>query len=114
MAIVFSLPWALLMWSMCSFFIALVMSCRALGDISIRVPVSLAMYTTISFTFFAILILFKSDDMFGGDIATLMSTCDSIFASVKRFALSIFTSSDPDHTGPSQSPHSGRYRQHTR
>ncbi|KAI0253098.1 hypothetical protein BJV78DRAFT_1196654 [Lactifluus subvellereus] len=107
MAVVFSLPWALLMWSMWFFFVALILSCIAIGNTFIRVPVAVAMVITHFFILSNVVIVFQFSNSFWDDIAVLKAIYDRILASVKRFTHIC----RPRSTA--RIPHSGRYRRHT-
>ncbi|KAI0253078.1 hypothetical protein BJV78DRAFT_1351939 [Lactifluus subvellereus] len=102
MAVFFSLPWALLMWSMWFFFVALSLSCLVIGDAAIGFPVTIVMCNTLFFTFVTMLSRFRLLSIISDDISKLKAKNDSIFASGKRFALSIFR---PRSYGAHPTPH---------
>ncbi|KAI0253090.1 hypothetical protein BJV78DRAFT_239576 [Lactifluus subvellereus] len=93
MAIVFSLPWALLMWSMVLFFIGLLLSCFTHSNASTRISVAAMLGIVACLTVWSILTAWRSND----DWEVLFYKCrfvlkragDRILASMKRFAHSI-------------------------
>jgi len=62
MAIVFSLPWVLLMWSMVTFFIAVVFYCFSISDLRSRISTALISVVALAFIAGCITIVWESRD----------------------------------------------------
>ncbi|KAI0253111.1 hypothetical protein BJV78DRAFT_241690 [Lactifluus subvellereus] len=99
MAIVFSLPWALLMWSMVLFSIALLLSCFTHSNASTRISVTVMSVIVACLTVWSTLTTWRSDAdwevVYYKYLFVLKRAGDKILTSVKHFALGIFRPRSP-------------------
>ncbi|KAI0250653.1 hypothetical protein BJV78DRAFT_1393295 [Lactifluus subvellereus] len=101
MAIIFSLPWALLMWSMVIFFIALLLFCFSISNISTRIFVSVMSVMMAPLVVGCILTSWHSSDDIGlwhDSLVVLKRSRDGVLARLKHFALGTFRLHDARHT----------------
>ncbi|KAI0248227.1 hypothetical protein BJV78DRAFT_1237684 [Lactifluus subvellereus] len=113
MAIIFSLPWALLMWSMVMFFIALLLFCFSISNISTRIFVSVMSVMMAPLVVGCILTSWRSSDdgeLWHDSLAVLKRSRDGVSARLKHFVLGTFrlhytrpTSHPPDVDGSTHS-----------
>ncbi|KAI0250650.1 hypothetical protein BJV78DRAFT_544493 [Lactifluus subvellereus] len=93
MAIVFGLPWALLMWSMVIFFIALLLLCFTISNTSTRIFISVMSLVMTPPVVGCILVSRRSSDdgeLWHDSLVVLKRSGDRLLACLKHFALGAF------------------------
>ncbi|KAI9509043.1 hypothetical protein F5148DRAFT_815641 [Russula earlei] len=90
MAIIFSLPWALLMWSMVVFFIALLLFSFSISNVPTRVFVAVMSFLAAALIAWCIKNAWEStedDDLWRDSVLVLKRTRSDIFQSLKQMGL---------------------------
>jgi len=90
LAIIFSLPWALLMWSMVIFSVALLLFCFTISNTSTRIATGTMSAVIVALVAWCIRTAWKSGDSRGlrqDSLLTLRRARDRLFARLKHFVL---------------------------
>ncbi|KAH9962948.1 hypothetical protein BC827DRAFT_1375672, partial [Russula dissimulans] len=106
MAVIFSLPWALLMWSMVLFFIALLLFSFTISNAPTRVFVTVVSVVTASLIGWCIRTAWETtedEDLWRHSLAVLKRTRDDLFRNVKEFGLDTFRSFPSRRVLPAES-----------
>jgi len=112
MAIVFSLPWALLMWSIVMLSIALLLFSFNISNISTRIVVAVMSAMVTALIVGSILTAWQSShdwEMWRNHLVVLQRECDRLVVCLRRFILRPFrynTHPTPDAPGDNGSIHS--------
>jgi len=88
MAIIFSLPWALLMWSMVIFFIALLLYCFNISNVTTRIFVAISSVLLATLIGWCIRTAWEStedDDVWQNSLTVFRRTRGALFERVKGF-----------------------------
>jgi len=88
LAIILSLPWALLMWSMVLFFIALLLFCFSISNCATRIAVTIMSVLVVTLIIWCIWTAWEStegEDVWRDSLTVFRRTRDNLFKSVKNF-----------------------------